>query len=203
MIRNVLIMAGSGLALFYKEFQNSLDANRSKILCALITTVLEFSKQTTGMAVSFIEFSHLFLTIVTHEPTKISCAVFYDRGDGKLFGRLICGEILNAFVQDYPIEIFQQGPNLKDFKGFYQRMPAVIYYSVKPVLLKLEGTTGINRAILVRDKEVIHTHQYPEVDCFTLLTNLSTFVEMADNMSKLCSVASVVILCPCFNFSTV
>jgi hypothetical protein len=50
-------------------------------------------------------------------------------------------------------------------------------------LLKLEGTTGINRAILVRDQEIIYTHQYPEVDCFTLLTNISTFVEMADNLS--------------------
>jgi hypothetical protein len=49
-------------------------------------------------------------------------------------------------------------------------------------LLKLEGTTGINRAILVRDQEIIYTHQYPEVDCFTLLTNISTFVEMADNL---------------------
>lgn len=184
MIRNVLVMAGSGLALFYKEFQNSLDANRSKILCALITTVLEFSRQTTGMAVSFIEFSRLFLTIVTHDATKISCAVFYDRDDGKLFGRLICGEILNAFVQDYPIEIFQQGPNLKDFKGFYQRIPSVIYYSVRPVVLKLENTSGIFRALVVKDLEIIDAQQQEEVDSFTLLAHLPTLIEMADNLSK-------------------
>jgi hypothetical protein len=183
MIRNVLIMAGSGLALFYKEFQASRDANRSKILGALITTVVEFGKQTTGMSVSCIEFANLFLTIITHDTTKVICAVFYDKIEGKLFGRLVCSEILNAFVRDYPTETLQQGPNLNNFKGFYQRIPTIVYYSVRPIICKLENTTGILRALVVKDLEVIVTQQ-DELDSYRLLAHLPTLVEMAENTSK-------------------
>ena len=77
--------------------------------------MIEFSQQTTGMTVSYIELSngleflcHWFLrslsssvavTLVINDVAKVFCALFHDRDDGCAFGRLICSEILTAFTQ--------------------------------------------------------------------------------------------------------
>lgn len=75
--------------------------------------MIEFSQQTTGMMVSYIELSnglilqsfgliisHLVaVTIVINDVAKVFCALFHDRDDGCSFGRLICSEILTAFTQ--------------------------------------------------------------------------------------------------------
>ena len=47
MIRNVIIMATSGLVLFSKEFSNSISQPR--LVGSLITAIIEFGQQTTGM----------------------------------------------------------------------------------------------------------------------------------------------------------
>lgn len=85
--------------------------------------MIEFSQQTSGMMVSYIElsngnyyfsyfvslslfYSQLFdlifivaVTIVVNDVAKVFCALFHDRDDGCAFGRLICSEILTAFTQ--------------------------------------------------------------------------------------------------------
>ena len=98
MLRNIIIIgATSGLVLFSKEFSNSISQPR--MVGSLITAIIEFGQQTTGMGVCYIELSSISVAIVANEDAKIVCALFYDREDGALFGRLICGEILKAFTQ--------------------------------------------------------------------------------------------------------
>lgn len=181
MIRNVLIMANSGLVLFSKEFSNSIAQPR--MIGSLITAIIEFGQQTTGMSVSFIELTHVSIAIVSNEPVKIFCALFFDRQDGKLFGKLMASEILNAFIKDYSADFAQFGRNLKDFKGFHRKMLTVIYYSVRPVISWLELTAGIHKAIIVSDLEVIHS-QKEELNDLGIISNLSQLIEMANELSN-------------------
>ncbi len=178
-------MATSGLVLFLKEFQNSVA--QPKMIGSLITTIVVFGQQTTGMSVSYIEFSHVALSIITNEASKISCALFYDREDGKLFGRLVCSEILNAFIQDYASEIPHFGPNLKDFKGFHKRMSLVIYYAVRPVLHKLESMRGILHAIVIKDVDIIDTRKLDledQLDPIAVLSKIPLLIEASEEISK-------------------
>lgn len=181
----VIMMATSGLALFAKEFQNSIA--QGKMIGSLLTTIVVFAQQTTGMSVSYIELSHTAVIMMTNEAKNISCALFYDRSDGKLFGRLICSEILSAFIQDYSTEIPQFGPNLRDFKGFHKKMSTVIYYSIRPVISKLESTKGIYRALVMKGTEMIDSQKRDiddTVDCGSILAHLPMLMLYAEDISK-------------------
>jgi hypothetical protein len=181
MLRNVIIIASSGLVLFSKEFTNSIAQPR--MVGSLLTAIIEFGQQTAGMGVSFIELSNLSIAIVFNDSVKIFCAIFYDREDGKLFGKLICSEILNAFVQDYSSEFALSGLNLRDFKGFHRKMIDVIHYSVRPVINYLENQRGVKKALLVRELEVIDS-QKEDLDEFAILATLPSLIDMASELSK-------------------
>eukprot|EP00981_Chlorochromonas_danica_P011428 scaffold4011_cov197-Ochromonas_danica.AAC.10 len=147
-----------------------------------MTAIIEFGQQTTGMGVSFIDLSHISIAIVCNDNVKIFCALFYDRQDGQHFGRLLCSEILNAFVQDYSSEFAQFGLNLRDFRGFHRKLPKVIIYAVRPVLSHLESFHAIKKAILVRDYEVIDT-QRDRLDDFAILSTLPILIELAGEVA--------------------
>lgn len=185
MIRHILIIGSSGLPVFFKEFQTSPDGSGSISLGGLITTIIEQSRQTTGFPVSSIEFTNVLLTIISHEPTKLRCALFTDRDGSRMFGRLLCSEILNSFVQNYPSEMFQQGTNLKDFVGFFHLIPSVIYYSVRPILMKLESTTGIFVAVVAREHEIITNQRDADIDALTILSCIPTLIDSATHLSKI------------------
>ncbi|RMX69202.1 hypothetical protein KXD40_007324 [Peronospora effusa] len=55
MLRNVLIMASSGIVLFSKEYANAVAQPR--LVGSLITAMLEFSTKTSGAPVSYIQMS--------------------------------------------------------------------------------------------------------------------------------------------------
>lgn len=180
MLRNIIILASSGLVLFSKEYANSIAQPR--LVGSLMTAIIEFGQQTTGMGVSFIELSHISIAIVCNDNVKIFCALFYDRQDGQHFGRLLCSEILNAFVQDYSSEFAQFGLNLRDFRGFHRKIPKVIIYAVRPVLSHLESFQAIKKAILVRDYEVVDT-QRDRLDDFAILATLPVLIDMAGEVA--------------------
>lgn len=181
MLRNVIIMASSGLVLFSKEFANSIAQPR--LVGSLITAIMEFANQTTGMGVSFIELSNISITLTANDSVKVFCALFYDRQDGQLFGKLMCSEILNAFIQDYSADFAQFGLNLRDFRGFHRKILDVIHYAVRPVITRLESVKGIRKAILVRDLEVLDS-QKDDNDEFAILATLPSLIEMATETSK-------------------
>ena len=104
--------------------------------------------------------SAVAVTIVTNEVAKVFCALFHDKEDvssfflpkcpltthlyilhlysdqGPAFGKLICSEILHAFVEEYGGELGTIGHNLKDFHGFTHKIAETIKNSVKPVLVR-------------------------------------------------------------------
>lgn len=181
MLRNILIMASSGLVLFSKEFANGIAQPR--LVGSLITAIIEFSQQTTGMGVSYIDLSNISIAIVFNEAVKVFCALFYDRSDGKLFGKLICSEILNAFIHDYSSEFAQFGLNLRDFRRFHRKIADVVHYAVRPVLTHLESIPAVLKALLVRELEVIDS-QRDDTDDFAILSRLPMLMEMANEASK-------------------
>ena len=69
MIRNILLMATSGVVLFSKEYVHSVA--KPRLVGSLLTAMLEFSLVTVGMPVSYIELSGLGVTIVGSEAAKV------------------------------------------------------------------------------------------------------------------------------------
>ncbi|OQR97496.1 hypothetical protein THRCLA_06929 [Thraustotheca clavata] len=178
MIRNVLLMATSGLVLFSKEFANAIAQPR--LIGSLLTAMVEFSIKTTGVPVSFMEFTTVAVSIVTNENAKVFCAMFYDVADGPKFGAFIATEFLKAFIEEYARDLGNLGHNLRDFHGFHYKISQVIRDSIKPILAMLQQERGIQKAILVTEDSVTHTTS--EVDQLGVLVNLQSLRNLASNM---------------------
>ena len=98
-LRNVIVLAPSGLVLFAKEYGKAVAQPR--LLGSLLTAMTEFAAQTTAMRPSYIEMSSMAVTMVRDDGAKVSCALVHDRTDTASFGRLVASEILLAFVEEY------------------------------------------------------------------------------------------------------
>lgn len=184
MIRNVLVMAKSGVVLFSKEFVNPVAQPR--LVGSLLTAILEFSNLSAGMQVSYVEMTNVGVTLVGSEATTVYVALFHDREDGATFGRLIASEMLNAFVEEYANDLIVSSSrlNLRDFRAFAFRLPEVVRKSVQPVLRKLVSVRkGILRCALVTESS--ETFQTAEIDQLGLLANLQALIGLStDIMAK-------------------
>ena len=98
-LRNVIVLAPSGLVLFAKEYGHAVAQPR--LLGSLLTAMTEFATQTTAMRPSYIEMSRMAVTLVWDDVARVACALVHDRTDTALFGRLLASEILLAFVEEY------------------------------------------------------------------------------------------------------
>lgn len=179
MIRNVILMATSGLVLFSKEFVNSVAQPR--LIGSLLTAMIEFSQQTSGMMVSYIELSNVAVTIVVNDVAKVFCALFHDRDDGCAFGRLICSEILTAFTQEFASDLNSFGLNLRDFHGFHNKIADVIRNSVRPVLKQLQSNKGILKALLVTEDGNVASPN-DDIDQLGVLANLQALTGLCTDI---------------------
>jgi len=185
-LRNVLILAQSGLVLFAKDFVNAVAQPR--LLGSLLTVMTEFSAQTTGMYPTLIELSGLAVTIVRDDVVKLMCALIHDRNDSASFGRLVAGEILSAFVEEYapndrlrsPAPVSLGGPTLKDFHGFDAKIAGIVQNSVRPVLQKLQSHRGVVQALLVTDASIVQAGAGGEIDQLGVLASLEAMLTYAD-----------------------
>jgi hypothetical protein len=181
MIRNVILMATSGLVLFSKEFANGVAQPR--LLGSLLTAILEFSLQTTGMAVSCIQLAGVSVTIVTNDAAKVFCALFHDKEDVGPFGRLICCEILDAFTKEYSTDLGSR--NLKDFLGFHSKILHVIRHSVIPVLTRIQSHVGIKKVLLVyEDGSTISPNPTIDTNESAVSLHLQGLLRAASDMSE-------------------
>eukprot|EP01038_Epipyxis_sp_PR26KG_P016142 gene16142-21939_t len=170
----------SGLKVFLKTFPGGLEDKKVNLLAGVLTTMIMFAHQTTGMGVSFIELSGKSITIVSDSVANIFCALIHDREDGVVFGRLICSEILNAFTQEFSSDLTQFGRNLKDFKSFEKKLINIIRLSTKPIISKLESSIGIKKVLFVNDREIIDTPS-TKIDQLEVLANLNELVELSNS----------------------
>ena len=110
------------------------------------------------------------ITIVTHDVSKVFCAVVHDRTAGSRFGKLICVEILSAFIKvcemitefelliisnliffakEYATDLGLVSTNLKDYHGFHNKLPEIVKYCVKPILLQCKCVYTHNSASIL------------------------------------------------------
>jgi hypothetical protein len=183
MLRNIIIIGStSGLVLFSKVYANGIAQPR--LVGSLITAIIEFGQQTTGMGVCYIELTNVSITMVANDDAKVVCALFYDRDHGVLFGRLLCSEILNAFTQEYSMDVTQFGKNLKDFYGFQKKIGNIVRFSPKSIITKLETHKhAIKRVLLINEREIIHTPN-DDLDQLSILANLNAFMDLCNGISK-------------------
>jgi hypothetical protein len=141
------------------------------------------SQNTTGMSVTFIELSNL--SVAMKWQNTIGCCLIYDCSDGKLLGKLLCAEIVDAFIQDYAGAMNFVGiNNTSEYRGFSKRLANVIYYSMRPIMSYVESNRGVRKAVVVEDPhEVVDAHQDHSQD-FEILANLPSVLELAKELSK-------------------
>ncbi|CAI5746816.1 unnamed protein product [Peronospora destructor] len=179
MLRNVLIMASSGIVLFSKEYVNAVAQPR--LVGSLITAMLEFSNKASGAPVSYIQMSSVAVTVVTNDNHKVFCAMFHDTTDGASFSAFVAQELLAAFIAQHGDELGNIGHNLRDFHRFQYRILSVIRESVKPIVRKLQKQRGILKAMLVMDGAV--TCATGDVDPIGVLANLQALVNSSIDTS--------------------
>jgi hypothetical protein len=183
MLRNILIIGStSGIVLFSKAFAHGIAQPR--LIGSLLTAIMEFGQQTTGMGVCHIELTNVSVSVMANDDVKVVCVLFYDRDDGVHFGRLICSELLNAFTQEYSCgDLTQFGMNLKDFHGFDKKISHIVRFSTKSVITKLESYKGIKQVLFMNEREIIHRPD-DEIDQLSILANLTAFTELCSGISK-------------------
>jgi len=94
MLRNVIIVTGTGALLFEKVWVRSAHMDgKGNMLASLLTTMLEFARQSSGMWVSYLEFGTNTITFVADEKTLLRCILFHDKEEGAEFANNIVESI--------------------------------------------------------------------------------------------------------------
>jgi len=171
MLHSILIIAASGIVLFHKEFVNA--ERKAKQIGGIITALLKFSTQRTGLPVAYIELDNVGVSIATSGESRVTCtcAVFHDPADGSEFGQLLARELLQAFTQAYPVDTpalpagggrstggsGSTGVYSMDAYGEFQgKIAHVIRNAVKPLLDQLQEQRGIVLVLLLNSSHSEH-----------------------------------------------
>jgi len=180
MLRNLLLISTSGIVLYSKEFVRAVA--KPRLIGGLVTAMLDFAEQRTGLPVSYIELSTVGVSMVTNKNARVTCALFYDIEDGQEFGQLLAQEILHAFVQTYssPNEEKISATGADDFSGFNMKISETIRNSIKPVLDNLAQQRGIQLALLISGDSIAHsTH---DVDKIGILANIQALLSVGSDI---------------------
>lgn len=180
MLRNLLLISSSGIVLFSKEFVRAVA--KPRLIGGLVTAMLDFAEQRTGLPVSFIELSTVGVSIVSNKIARVSCALFYDIEDGHEFGQLISEEILHAFVATYTSASEEKiNPNnVEEFSGFNMKIAETIRNAVRPVLEQLALQRGIQVACLIQGDTI--THSTADVDKIQILANIQPLIGVSTDV---------------------
>eukprot|EP00944_MAST-04C_sp_MAST-4C-sp1_P007242 g7242.t1 len=178
MLKNILIVSSSGLVLFSKEYESSVDQPR--LVGSLLTAIKEFSKNVAGMPVSYIQMKGVAVTIVS--SYDILCAIFHDGDDGPDFGKLVATQTLSTFISTYSNSLKNNiGMNLKDFEDFQFKIPETVRSTIVPTLEKLQDCRGIQLAILVTNNSKV-SYTTKEIDQIGFKANLQALKSIANDI---------------------
>eukprot|EP01117_Protostelium_nocturnum_P008787 TRINITY_DN3151_c0_g1_i1.p1 TRINITY_DN3151_c0_g1~~TRINITY_DN3151_c0_g1_i1.p1 ORF type:complete len:260 (-),score=67.63 TRINITY_DN3151_c0_g1_i1:48-827(-) len=189
MIRNLIIMAASGVVIFEKIWvdADSKQSEKGRLFGSLITTMSEFSRQSTGgMMVSYLEFNEVAISIVENPKSKLICTLFHDVDDGADFGQTIAYCILKSFVESYHGELSNFGANLNTgaFTAFGTKLLDAIRNSVKAVTEQLQEHKGISNALVVFDDGSAVSATNSDEDNFGLVANLIPILSLSNDLMQ-------------------
>jgi hypothetical protein len=185
MLHNVLIMTGSGLAVFEKIWVHDPKrqvSEKGRLFGSLITTMQEFSRQSTGMVVTYVEFGQIAVSIVDDARTKLICTLFHDLTDGADFGKIIATSILRSFLETFPDVNFSGAPNVATFNAFGNRIFDAINNSVKSILQQLQTSKGVSSAIVLSDNYSESVVATSEEDPLGMVANLAPILSSSQSL---------------------
>lgn len=123
-------------------------------MAGLITAMVPFSKQRTGLPVSYVELDDKAVSICQSSSAGLLCALFHDVSDGREFGNVVSRELLQAFIQMYAGQTGKVSQHT-DFDSFNSRVSEIIRGSAQPVLNSLSSHRGVEMAALMRELVVV------------------------------------------------
>ena len=182
-LRNVIVLAASGLVVYAKDFVGAVAQPR--LVGSLLTAMTEFSQQTTSMRPTFIELTSVGVTIVRDDVARLVCALVHDRADSAAFGRLVASAILAAFVEEFSAERLRtplslHAHNLNDFNAFDAKINGVIQNSVRPILNKLQAQRGVTHALFVTVDAI--SKAGGDLDELSVLSSLEAMMSYAETI---------------------
>jgi len=182
MLRLVIITTGTGTLLFEKVWVRSAHTDgKGNMFGSLLTTMEEFSKQSTGLVVSYMEFSSGAITLVSDEKTMLRCILFHDKDEGAEFGRLIAGQILRSFIEQFNEADFNHTINTSKFNAFSGKIAEAMGQSTKAVLQQVKSIRGISNALLIYDDGVAVSAGSSD-DELGIVANLQAMITFASDI---------------------
>ncbi|KYQ92302.1 hypothetical protein DLAC_06264 [Tieghemostelium lacteum] len=185
MLRSVIIITGKGTLLFEKMWvQSTQMSGKGNMFSSLLTTVQEFSKQSTGMLVSYIEFGESSITIVYDEKTALRCCLFHDVADGPEFGKLIANQLLRGFIEMHQDTDFLHTSvyNISKFNGFANKIYDSISNSPRSIVSQLRTNRGILNSIVVYNDGKSVTSGGGAEDQLGMIANLQAMLSFSNDV---------------------
>ncbi|PRP78673.1 hypothetical protein PROFUN_13454 [Planoprotostelium fungivorum] len=184
MIRNVIIMTSSGVVIFEKVWVegDSKTQEKGRLFGSLITTMSEFSRQSTGgMCVSYLEFNEVAISIVDNSRSKLICTLFHDGSD---YGNVIAYCILRSFIESFSAELSSFGVNFNTtaFVSFGTKIIDAISNSVKMVVEQLQANRGIANALVVFDDGTAISSATSDEENVGTVANLQPIISLSNDI---------------------
>lgn len=147
MLHRILLMSGSGMILFVKEYYTtqSLQSVKSTQLGGIICAMYHFVRQHTNMNIQYIQCDTISIAFFCDINTNIICAVIHDTNDTQYIGELLCQHIIDTFTQQYHKLLTQSINTIQtdQFSEFSSKIYSITRVSIKPILVELEQVRGI------------------------------------------------------------
>lgn len=183
MLRFVIITTGTGTLLFEKVWQyNAHTDGKGNMIASLLTAMEEYSKQSTGLFVTYMEFGTGAITLVSDENTLQRCILFHDKDEGAEFGRLIANQILRTFIESYPDADFSHIRDISQFSSFNNKLVEAISQSARSILQQLKSSRGISNALLISDDGNAHSTGSGLDDQLGIVANLQAMLAFANDI---------------------
>ncbi len=175
MLQQVLIVSAGGTTLFQKEFVRS-DV-QPDIFGAIITAMIDFSIQRTGMSVSYIELPAHGVAVVHNSLIKV--VVVADAADGSDFASLIANEVLRTFVIRFASELETKVSSTDAFLSFNADIPEVLLHTVRPIMDHLAAHRGVALALLTSAQGSAILHATQDLDKYSTLAHHARALDLA------------------------
>jgi len=146
----------------------------------LIRATYEYSSQSVGFPVSYLETPSAALSITTDQRTGVLCAIIHSNEDTDEFGELIAKEILRTFLETYPQVDFSKAiTNKGQFSSFGPKIVDCIKRVPESILHNLSFINGIEACLLVYDDGTESISSGTLGDNFSVIANFRALLRVA------------------------
>lgn len=151
-----------------------------EMLGPLVTGMLQFSVQRTGMSVSYIELSEVGVAVSQNLAARAIVAV--DKADGQIFAKLLANETLRLFTVRFGQEIDKRVLSVGAYAAFSGDIAEAVRNSVRPVLDDLATNRGVVLALLTTSQGNNVLHSTQDVDKISVLAHHSRLLDVASDL---------------------